>query len=154
MITCQDCELDKEDADFPINGRRKDGTPIYRKLCKVCYNISQREQREGNPDKQERIRQSWRGASKKYMTTEKRRNKTLAKYDMTTEDYNRMFDEQDGLCAICKQPFVLVVDHCHTFNDVRGLLCSMCNTGLGMFGDDVDRLRQAMLYLEQAGSAR
>jgi len=147
-MICKTCEQDKDSSDFPINSRRKDGSPIYRKNCKTCYNIAQREQREGDPDRQHRIRQSWRNASKRYYTPEGRRNKTLAVYGLSTEDYNRMFDEQDGKCAICKNAFVLVVDHCHETNEVRGLLCSMCNTGLGLFQDSLDNLESAKVYLK------
>jgi hypothetical protein len=31
----------------------------------------------------------------------------------------------------------------------RGLLCSLCNMGLGLFKDDVSALRKAVEYLEK-----
>jgi Recombination endonuclease VII len=66
------------------------------------------------------------------------------------EDYRRMLSKQNGACAICKQVFqeTLAVDHCHTTGKVRGLLCRKCNTGLGNYGDDPGRLREAAAYLE------
>jgi hypothetical protein len=58
-----------------------------------------------------------------------------------------MFDEQDGKCLICQEAVTLVVDHCHTTGQIRGLLCNPCNTSLGHFKDDVKRLQRAIEYL-------
>jgi hypothetical protein len=56
-------------------------------------------------------------------------------------DYKKLFEQQNSCCKICKTHQdqlnkKLCVDHCHTTNDVRGLLCSKCNAGLGQFNDD------------------
>lgn len=51
-------------------------------------------------------------------------------------------------CAICgATDRRLVVDHCHETGVVRGRLCSQCNSGLGHFGDDPERLLAAREYL-------
>ena len=74
-------------------------------------------------------------------------------YGTNLEHYNNLSEEQGGVCAICNQECVsgrrLAVDHNHDTGEVRGLLCCMCNRGLGNLGDNIDRLRAAVLYLEK-----
>lgn len=82
------------------------------------------------------------------------------RFGISNADYAKMHEAQGGLCAICQRPETakhkasggsrsLAVDHCHGGGHVRALLCSACNTGLGNFGDDPDRLRAAISYLER-----
>lgn len=65
--------------------------------------------------------------------------------------YQKLFDEQGGVCAICGSPppagQPLHLDHDHTTRQVRGLLCHSCNKGLGCFQDDIMRMAKAMRYL-------
>ena len=78
-------------------------------------------------------------------------NELRKSFGITLEDYNRMREEQNGVCAICGQiddnGFSLAVDHCHTTKKVRGLLCANCNRGLGIFNDSIDLLTKAINYL-------
>lgn len=71
------------------------------------------------------------------------------RYGITPEEYDRRVKEQDGKCAICLEERPLAVDHCHETGKVRGLLCRSCNAGMGMLKDDPERLRRAILFLEQ-----
>lgn len=72
------------------------------------------------------------------------------KYKIGVVDYDRMFAEQGGACAVCgeEEEGYLHVDHDHTTGKVRGLLCKSCNIGLGMFKDSQGRLANAIDYLE------
>lgn len=80
----------------------------------------------------------------------------LIKYKITVSEYEAMFEKQGGVCAICKGPprgsgaksGRLVVDHCHTTNRFRGLLCGPCNSGIGHLQDSPSLLRSATQYLE------
>lgn len=65
------------------------------------------------------------------------------RYSMTTDDYQRMKDEQDSKCAICKKERKLYVDHDHATKKVRGLLCTHCNSALRLI--DVEELYEAAL---------
>jgi hypothetical protein len=71
----------------------------------------------------------------------------------TLEMYQAFLKIQDHVCAICKKPDPngkrLAVDHDHQTQQVRGLLCSWCNRGLGMFRDDVAAVKRAAIYLER-----
>lgn len=70
---------------------------------------------------------------------------------MTEDEYNELWNAQEGLCAICQKKCIkaLAIDHCHKTNNVRGLLCMKCNTALGSFNDDVILLKRAIEYIEQ-----
>jgi hypothetical protein len=72
------------------------------------------------------------------------------KYGWTVERYNEVLEEQDYRCKICgKYPnkTALAVDHCHETGKVRGLLCTKCNTGLGLFCDSPELLIKAFRYI-------
>lgn len=82
--------------------------------------------------------------------------KRLKKYGLTPEEYQKLLIGQGGVCAICGQEETatikgvvrrLAVDHDHQTDEVRGLLCYMCNSALGHFGDNPDLLRRALNYL-------
>lgn len=78
----------------------------------------------------------------------------VRKYGLTPDDYVELSKSQNDRCAICgctrgKRAFA--IDHCHSSGRVRGLLCSKCNTGIGLFRDNPDLLRAAIDYLERSG---
>lgn len=81
-----------------------------------------------------------------------RRWRLFKEFNLTEQDYDSMFAKQNYSCAICKtkEPtgYNWHVDHCHTTNKVRGILCSKCNQGLGLFNDDGNILMSAKEYLE------
>lgn len=70
-----------------------------------------------------------------------------SRYGITEDERNEMEQQQEGLCAICGDATSLHVDHCHETGKVRALLCGSCNRGLGMFGENPDRLLSAFAYL-------
>ena len=87
-----------------------------------------------------------------------RAHKYKNKYGITIEDYDRMLEDQGGRCAICRtndpggSGSRFAVDHDHKTGKVRGLLCTNCNTGIGLLQDDVLILEQAIRYLNEKES--
>lgn len=75
-------------------------------------------------------------------------------HNLTIEEYDKIFEKQEGCCAIClkhQNNFKrhLSIDHNHITNINRALLCHNCNLGLGQFKDSIELLRRAALYLEE-----
>lgn len=91
------------------------------------------------------------------------RNTLWSKYRMTLEDYRARLEAQGGKCAVCRvdaptdvRTRLFHVDHDHSCcptssktcgKCTRGLLCHACNTGLGNFQDNPERLLAAVAYL-------
>lgn len=79
------------------------------------------------------------------------------KYGMTAEELDLLIAMHDNGCAICGAKFTdaprgdgaMAVDHDHSTNRVRGLLCFKCNAGIGYFGDSPDVLVKAADYLRR-----
>lgn len=115
----------------------------------ICYKCNQ----EGNFSGRNKICNTCRSRqNNERITLEQNRAYQLKSlYGITPEEWDRMYEEQDGVCAICLQAETqnrrMAVDHCHVTGKVRGLLCQACNTGIGKLGDCPDRLRRAAQYL-------
>lgn len=81
------------------------------------------------------------------------RNASLKRqFGISQKDYLNMLQQQNNQCAICKKPKSnknLDVDHCHKTKIVRGLLCRLCNVGLGSFRDNPELLEKAADYLRR-----
>lgn len=110
---------------------------VYRKRFRAWYdhqnrdeiNAKHREYMKKNPEKSRQYNLNRKDKAKIYA-----RGKWLQRYGLTQESFNQMLLKQEGKCAICKLNFENTkpnIDHCHTTERVRGLLCSPCNIVLG-----------------------
>lgn len=75
-----------------------------------------------------------------------------SRWGLSLEDYTSMFEAQGGRCAICGDPpgrMALAVDHNHDTGQIRGLLCSACNTGIGGLKDRLETVLAAAEYLRR-----
>lgn len=118
----------------------------YCRPCKRAYNAAYREQNREAMRERERRRPP--------KTRAQRRRANVVKYGISVEDYEMLYDRQQGMCAICFSPRdTLFIDHDHKTGQVRGLLCGNCNTALGMLRDSVGILKLAISYLEDASAS-
>lgn len=152
--TCSKCKTNKPSSEFYRSGRTSDGLRSWCKICDLESNKKQRQSPDYNEKKRDRnkryyaipeVRERILEKSKKY----RRRHHLKSKYGLTEKSLSILKKSQDFKCAIClcdfdKEP---CVDHDHKTGVVRGLLCSDCNLGLGMFKDDPKSLVRASKYL-------
>ena len=132
MKTCSKCRVAKPLDEYYFVKR----TQKHTAACKQCTCVDAKRWREANP---ELFRQSIR------------KNQLLRQYGLTLEEYDVLKESQSGGCAICgaTPDTNLRVDHDHATGKIRGLLCHHCNTGLGMFREDVALMLKAIVYLSE-----
>lgn len=156
MKTCKKCKISKEVTNFNKDKREKDAQSPN---CREC-------------DRE--IRNAW---GRTPSGQKHRRGIKFKFYGIQLEKFNFLLEKQDGRCSICQREFSTlnrpVIDHDHTCcpstpvrdknqkgfastggrakscgKCVRGLLCTKCNTGLGMFEDNIQKLISAINYLQ------
>ena len=80
------------------------------------------------------------------------------RYGITLDQYEAMVIKQKNRCLICnnqpindgaRQNSSLHIDHCHITKKVRGLLCHLCNRGIGLFREKIELLEKAIKYLKK-----
>lgn len=148
---CPRCGVNKALAEgFHRDRGRPNG---HMHICKECNIIQVRRFREKHHEViKERKRQEYAADPKKYRDLRRKRV-----FGVGPADYERLLMEQDGVCAICRQPERthnkwgplknLAVDHDHATGIMRGLLCAQCNKGIGNLGESIERLEAAATYL-------
>ena len=131
---CPICGEIKERSEFYKWKSRQDGLTAY---CKPCFNNKNKKWQAQNPDKLPNLDQN--------RISSRKRN-----FGIYENDYAQMLVDQNNSCAICKKEiwWEAAVDHCHTTNVVRGLLCRKCNLGLGGFKDNIETIRKAIAYVK------
>ncbi len=123
-----------------------------KRRCKECLRKRQRKRYGENPDlMKKRVYKS----RQKHPESVKlgNRKQGLKKYGITIDQYEDLLIKQNGVCAICHQTCKtgtrLAVDHNHITGKIRGLLCTNCNRGIGMFQENILILKSAIQYLNK-----
>jgi len=133
---CPKCNETKLPSEFHKDPRNKTGLTSW---CNSCRRAKNKEWIKANPEKAKRSR----------------RNTTLKRvYGITLKEYEKMLTTQGDKCAICKTTSpggagnIFVVDHCHTNDKVRSLLCTKCNCAIGLLNEDPALFDAAKRYLQ------
>lgn len=145
---CLGCESFKPLAEFDgwTDTRYGKNVARYQSSCKECRSTD----RKANRDAQKALDpEGWH--------LRERESNIRRLYDMSVAQFDELLASQGGVCAndACRRPHVeergkrLHVDHDHVTGAVRGLLCNGCNRGIGLLGDDPERLVGAAEYLRR-----
>ena len=141
MQICKNCGEEKPLNEFTKDKRRKLGVGSW---CKKCHNSRHWKNKDKNNAK---CKLHYLNNKQQYKEYRRFKN-----YGVTPDQFNALFEEQRGGCAICSvllaNDKTTCVDHCHTTGKVRGLLCSNCNFALGHFKDSITLIQSAIRYLE------
>jgi hypothetical protein len=138
LLSCSHCKEEKDETLFPKATGKPRG---YAWVCKSCKK-AKREQKQASMSPED-----WYQQNRAYWLK--------SKYDLLPEEYDAVLREQQHKCAICgcdeteALKGLLFVDHCHKTLKIRGLLCHLCNTGIGKLKDSPGILRSAIKYLEK-----
>lgn len=132
MKKCSKCKKLKPLCDFKKEKLGKDG---IRASCKICDKKRLKKWRKQNPIKV-------------------KHHQIKNKLGLSQENFNLMFEKQEGKCFICETHQFnlkrsLHVDHCHTTGKIRSLLCHYCNTALGLVKENTLILKRMIQYIEE-----
>ena len=128
-------------------------------ICKICLNKQKAKNRALNPKQNRENRKKWQAKRIKIDPLYRQKVQLKYKFNITLEQYDKMFEEQKGSCATCDKPETckdkygnvrrLAVDHNHKTGKVRGLLCAACNHSLGNIKEDIATLLKMIVYLRK-----
>lgn len=118
----------------------------------------QRIYRDENRERMNEVARLWHAKNKERINERNRRNgqqdRLKQKYRLSLEQYEKMV-QSIKRCPVCRHEFDkgkhrICVDHCHSTDVVRGLLCKRCNAAEGYLGsvENAERLYKYMLKNE------
>jgi hypothetical protein len=135
---CNKCQDFRPLREFTRSKARRSG---YQSLCKAHCKIAQYAWCSKNAVRLRRIRL---------------RHKLKAA-NITVEEFETLMMRQNGKCAVCDEPETttykrtprsLSIDHCHQTGKIRGLLCTRCNTALGLLRENIAIVNKLGAYIK------
>jgi hypothetical protein len=165
MKKCNRCHTNKDGSEFYKNSYNSDG---LKSICKKCTAKTAKIYYDNNPDKIKALSKKHYIENKEMLSlkskedwkinSDRRKKSRLRPYGITPKELDLLFEQSNNKCNICsmtkEEHFLkyrrdLYIDHCHKNGKVRGILCHGCNLSLGNLKDDVDLLKNAIIYLQR-----
>lgn len=152
---CSCCKTEKPATMFYKDRSKPDGLYV---TCKPCASEQRKASRlrriAADPEGQAEMRRGYVRAYKQRhpdrVKNSDRNRMYRKKYGMTVAQYEQMVESQGGVCAVCQKPETrraLAVDHNHETGATRSLLCSNCNTAIGLLQDSAELADSVASYL-------
>lgn len=145
---------------FPADSRNEHG----HKLCRTCNQWLPEAGFASSSGKIDGLQSRCRGCnaaiyqSRRDLVRDKMRQQ---RFGITRQEFDALFASQGNVCALCGTDNpgrnYWAVDHDHACcpstdktcgRCIRGILCGLCNHGLGAFRDSAEVLRKAAEYLD------
>jgi hypothetical protein len=160
---CKHCrELNPYD-DFYRDRKARDGC---RPECKACNLAARKAKYHADPAPYIARVKKWQQQNSEHLNAYRREYRKRPerkradrdahlrrKFGMGIDEYERMFEAQHGVCAICgearPEERTLHVDHDHTTGAIRGLLCLRCNNAIRDFREEYGLFVRAANYLDR-----
>ena len=120
--------------------------------CKDCKNAYSRNYNNVNKDTLKSIHKEWRREHSNYSKEWAERNKSKIRLSQIKYNYNLTEEEYEALskaCEVCGSTKNLCIDHNHIIGKVRGVLCSRCNSALGLLRDSKEVILKLASYIEK-----
>jgi len=155
MKFCHTCQSSKTLDEFQ-DAKGKNGKTYKCRECKACTalrrNAIRRAKYASNPEVRAKAI-AYNKAHPEMLAKSKRKshwkNLGIADPELAYEYY----EKHDGKCEICRNVCEtgknLAMDHNHQTGEIRGMLCNLCNRGLGLFKDNPELLTKAIEYLNK-----
>ena len=141
--SCPKCGKDTSEKDYYPSQLKKKYA-----WCKVCLVNNNRKHRPKHKERDKQYNKEYRQKFPDKCRASERNAKLKKAYGISQNDFCRLLESQGNRCKICRESSEKFhVDHDHKTGKVRGLLCNLCNVGLGAFRDNVAYLENAIEYL-------
>ena len=157
---CSKCGEEKPFSEY--HSKRGKSQPE----CKPCRSKYMAKLYQDNRERERAVRKAWYEKNKILVCEKLRKNRQdnlqehrlrarLRRKGMSLEQYQSKIIAQRNSCEICLGSFgtdaykCSYIDHDHKTGKIRGLLCSQCNTALGLLREDIKLFQKCVAYLKK-----